>query len=96
MSLSNLLTRVLPTINRSQQCPECGEAFACEIRLQGCWCREVKLSASTLEALRGKYKSCLCRLCLEKAETKYSGENQQVVDEVEKNFKGYTNMETIS
>jgi len=76
MSLSKLLTRVLPTINRSQQCPECGEAFACEIRLQGCWCREVKLSASTLEALRGKYKSCLCRLCLEKAETKYSGENQ--------------------
>ena len=96
MSLSKLLTRVLPTINRSQQCPECGEAFACEIRLQGCWCREVKLSASTLEALRGKYKSCLCRLCLEKAETKYSGENQQVVDEVEKNFKGHTNMETIS
>jgi hypothetical protein len=35
-------------------------------------------------------------LCLEKAETKYSGENQQVVDEVEKNFKGHTNMETIS
>jgi hypothetical protein len=32
----------------------------------------VKLSASTLAALRGKYKSCLCRSCLEKAETKYS------------------------
>jgi len=73
MSLSNLLTKVLPTINRSQQCPECGETFACEIGLQGCWCRQVKLSASTLEALRGKYKSCLCRSCLEKAEIKYSG-----------------------
>jgi len=66
---SNLLNRVLPVINRPQHCPACGESFQCEIKLQGCWCREVKLSMSTLEALRSKYKGCLCRACLEQAET---------------------------
>ena len=69
MNWSNVLTKVLPVINRPQQCPACGEAFACEIGLQGCWCSEVKVSASTLETLRGKYKGCLCRACLEKAES---------------------------
>jgi hypothetical protein len=69
MNWSNLLTKVLPVINRPQECPACGEAFACEIGLQGCWCSAVKVSASTLETLRSKYKGCLCRSCLEKAET---------------------------
>lgn len=69
MKLPQLITRVLPTLNRPQQCPACGEAFACEIGLQGCWCSEVKVSDSTLKALRDKYKGCLCRSCLEKAET---------------------------
>jgi hypothetical protein len=64
-------TRILPTIQRAQLCPECGESFACEIGLSGCWCSQVKLSESTLKALRVKYKSCLCRPCLEKAETEY-------------------------
>jgi cysteine-rich CWC protein len=68
MNWSNVLTKVLPVINRSQQCPACGEAFACEIGLQGCWCIEVKVSAAALEALRSKYKGCLCRSCLEKAQ----------------------------
>ncbi|HJU91302.1 MAG TPA: cysteine-rich CWC family protein [Pyrinomonadaceae bacterium] len=68
MKLSELLTRVLPTLNRPQHCPACGEAFACEIGLQGCWCSEVELNPSTLKALREKYKGCLCRSCLEKAE----------------------------
>jgi len=68
MNWSNVLTKVLPVINRAQQCPACGEAFACEIGLQGCWCSEVKVSASTLGTLRSKYKGCLCRSCLEKAE----------------------------
>jgi cysteine-rich CWC protein len=68
MNWSNVLTKVLPVINRSQQCPACGEAFACEIGLQGCWCSEVKVSAAVLEVLRSKYKGCLCRSCLEKAQ----------------------------
>jgi cysteine-rich CWC protein len=69
MNWSKVLTKVLPVINRPQECPACGEPFACEIGLKGCWCSEVKLSASTLETLRDKYKGCLCRSCLEKAET---------------------------
>lgn len=69
MNWSNILTKVLPVINRPQQCPACGEPFACEIGLQGCWCSDVKVSAATLVTLRSKYKGCLCRSCLEKAES---------------------------
>ena len=69
MKLPALLTRVLPTLNRAQECPACGQSFACEINLQGCWCSEVKVSAETLQTLRSKYKGCLCRSCLESAET---------------------------
>ena len=68
MKLPELLTRVLPTLNRAQVCPACGEPFACEINLQGCWCSEVKLSPQTLQELRSKYNGCLCRSCLESAE----------------------------
>ena len=68
MKLPALLTRVLPTLNRAQECPACGQPFACEINLQGCWCTEVKLSAETLQRLRSKYKGCLCRSCLESAQ----------------------------
>ena len=59
-------------MNRVQQCPACGQEFACEISLQGCWCSEVKVSAATRDALRGEYKSCLCRACLEAAEARHS------------------------
>jgi len=72
MKVPTLLSRVLPTLNLAQQCPACGEAFACEINLGGCWCSEVKLSAETLQALRDKYKGCLCRACLESAEVSKS------------------------
>jgi hypothetical protein len=70
--MKEFLGRVLPTLNRPQHCPACGEAFACEIGLQGCWCIEVKLNPATLKALRDKYKGCLCRSCLEKAEAQSS------------------------
>ncbi|MGH9962316.1 MAG: cysteine-rich CWC family protein, partial [Pyrinomonadaceae bacterium] len=65
MKVPRLLTRVLPTIKRAQSCPECGEPFACEIGLKGCWCGQVKVRETTLKELRAKYKSCLCRACLE-------------------------------
>src|ERR1041384_224694 len=68
MKLPALLTRVLPTLNRAQECPACGEPFACEINLNGCWCSEVKLSSETLQVLRSKYNRCLCRSCLESAQ----------------------------
>src|ERR1043165_9689795 len=68
MKLPSLTTRVLPTLTRAQECPACGQPFACEISLNGCWCSEVKLSPETLQELRSKYKGCLCRSCLESAE----------------------------
>ena len=72
MKLPAILNRVLPTLNRAQVCPACGQSFACEINLNGCWCSEVKLSAETLQELRAKYKGCLCRSCLENAEAMFS------------------------
>ena len=78
MKLPTLLTRVLPTLKRAQECPACGNAFACEINLQGCWCSEVKVSQSTLQAVRDKYTGCLCRACLEAAEATYSTDQAAV------------------
>ncbi|HEU4509673.1 MAG TPA: cysteine-rich CWC family protein [Pyrinomonadaceae bacterium] len=72
MPLSKSLLKLLPVLNRPQNCPACGEAFACEISLGGCWCTSVKVSASTLKALRDQYNGCLCRSCLEKAEAKHA------------------------
>lgn len=72
MKVPTLLSRVLPTLNLAQQCPACGETFACEINLGGCWCSEVKLSPETLQELRAKYNGCLCRACLESAEARES------------------------
>lgn len=70
--MKKLLARVLPTLNRRQRCPACGDAFACEIGLQGCWCVQVDLSPATLKALKNKYNGCLCRSCLEEAEAQSS------------------------
>ena len=71
MKVPRFLTSLLPTIKRAQLCPECGQEFACEIGLKGCWCGQVKLSEGTLKVLRVRYKSCLCRRCLEWAEREY-------------------------
>ena len=77
MKVPRLLTRLLPTIQRPQLCPECGQPFACEIGLKGCWCGQVKLSETTFKALRAKYKSCLCRPCLERAETEHQSSSNE-------------------
>lgn len=75
MKIPKLIKRMLPTINLPHQCPECGTSFACEIGFNGCWCGQLKLSATTLEVLRSKYKSCICRPCLEQAEKDYGSSN---------------------
>jgi len=56
------------TWKRPQTCESCGAEFKCEIGLNGCWCTQVKLSDDAREILKSKYKSCLCRRCLEKTE----------------------------
>ncbi|HWQ36176.1 MAG TPA: cysteine-rich CWC family protein [Blastocatellia bacterium] len=52
----------------SQTCEACGQSFVCGFSLKGCWCLQVKLSRATRERLKEKYRHCLCRSCLEKAE----------------------------
>ena len=68
MKLLKQIGLALPVLRKTLACEACGETFACEISLgKGCWCGEIKLSGETREELRRKYKSCLCRACLEKA-----------------------------
>jgi hypothetical protein len=40
-------------------------AFDCG-GLLGCWCRDVKLDAATLAAMKQRYTDCLCPDCLKK------------------------------
>ena len=69
MTLLKQIGLMLPVLKKTQDCEACGEPFACELSLgKGCWCAEVKLSEETRQELRTKYKACLCRACLEKAE----------------------------
>jgi len=68
MKLFERLKTSLPVLRIPQSCEACGQSFACEIGLTGCWCLHVKLSAPARQALRAKYRRCLCRDCLGKAE----------------------------
>ncbi|HEY7189089.1 MAG TPA: cysteine-rich CWC family protein [Vicinamibacterales bacterium] len=49
-----------------QACAACGGDFICGATVTGCWCTQVKLNADTRASLRGRYKNCLCRSCLER------------------------------
>lgn len=74
MKILSILSSKLPVLRKTQECEACGQPFACEISLgKGCWCGEIKLSEETRQELRAKYKVCLCRVCLEKAEASHSG-----------------------
>lgn len=62
----------LVLLRKSQNCESCGEKFACEISLNGCWCSQIKVSQETRDFLRNNYKFCLCQTCLEKFEQEVS------------------------
>jgi len=49
-----------------ETCAACGEKFVCGVTLAECWCSEVKLSETARAELKMRYKSCLCRKCLER------------------------------
>jgi hypothetical protein len=49
---------------KEKRCAKCGRPFDCG-GLLGCWCRDIKLDASKLAALRQQYTDCLCPACLE-------------------------------
>ena len=53
-----------PTVKRPGTCESCGQPFACELSLAGCWCSKVALTDAARAELRAKYSNCLCRRCL--------------------------------
>lgn len=48
-------------------CEACGQPFTCGATLAGCWCTEIALSDDVRADLRRRYRTCLCRPCLEAA-----------------------------
>lgn len=78
MTLLKPISLMLPVLRKTKACEACGESFACEVSLgKGCWCGELKLSEDTRQELRAKYRNCLCRACLEKAEARNSKSEAQ-------------------
>lgn len=53
-------------------CEACGGPFTCGAKLSGCWCSEIKLSDETRADLKGRYRNCLCRKCLDKLATSHT------------------------
>jgi hypothetical protein len=64
MPLSVKWTATGPVVSKSNSCESCGQPFACELSLTGCWCSKVDLSADARQELRTKYRRCLCPACL--------------------------------
>ncbi len=44
-------------------CERCGNEFEC-LHSDHCWCLEVKIPEHVSQAIKNKYKDCLCRSCL--------------------------------
>lgn len=59
-------------LTRERVCEACGNEFSCGANLRGCWCSEINLSEATRAELKGLYRDCLCRECLEKVSAKES------------------------
>jgi Cysteine-rich CWC len=53
-----------PVVQRNRTCQSCGQPFACELSLGGCWCSTISLTEDTRSRLREKFSDCLCRECL--------------------------------
>jgi hypothetical protein len=53
-------------LSRDLVCESCGSPFQCGASLRGCWCSEIQLTDETRAQLKGQYRECLCRECLEK------------------------------
>jgi hypothetical protein len=52
------------TLKRPGTCESCGQPFACELSLAGCWCSKAEITDAARATLRLKYKDCLCPGCL--------------------------------
>jgi hypothetical protein len=69
-TLSKLGNALSQALTRERVCESCGSEFSCGASLKGCWCSEINLSDETRTELRGLYRDCLCRDCLEKVSAK--------------------------
>jgi hypothetical protein len=67
MKLRSLAGLISERWREASTCEACGQPFQCGAKLTGCWCAEVRLSEHARAELRGKYRGCLCRQCLEEA-----------------------------
>ena len=65
-TLKNLASLVSPSLREASACESCGVEFVCGATLAGCWCSEVKLSDEARAELRARFRTCLCRACLER------------------------------
>lgn len=51
--------------NSNTYCPNCGVAFDCKQNdVKNCFCNTIVVSKSTLDILKTKFNSCLCKACL--------------------------------
>lgn len=66
MKLRELVVLAAARLGRgAARCESCGAEFACGASLAGCWCSEVELDDAARAELRTRFRSCLCRACLE-------------------------------
>jgi hypothetical protein len=62
MTIWKIPRRKTPPKRQTKTCESCGQAFICN--QGGCWCDALELAYPALEALRMKYRECLCEECL--------------------------------
>ena len=55
MAFTLAWSRSGPTIKRPGTCESCGQPFACELSLAGCWCSKVDLTDGARVEMRTKY-----------------------------------------
>jgi hypothetical protein len=53
-----------PILQKPGVCPSCGQPFACELSLSGCWCSTLSLTDDDRAQLRARFDGCLCPACL--------------------------------
>jgi hypothetical protein len=76
MKLSQIAGLLSTRWREPSTCEACGGPFTCGAKISGCWCSEIKLSDETRAEMKGRYRNCLCRECLEQLaerETAISG-----------------------
>jgi hypothetical protein len=79
VAMSSVLRRVLGSLalrgKDAIACESCGQDFTCGATLTGCWCMKVKLTDKVRSDLRARYRTCLCKSCLEREATRAASDS---------------------